>query len=525
MNGKWKNLGAGLLIRDKYRLMRAVKPGGGGPSFSALQAGTKKIFQARFFSEREIPDEMSLAFRVKKAQKAHELCGDSVILPVEFGFFQEVPFVVYDLAKISMVEELLEPGQPVGDDRALRSFAEALLKMLEAAHGEGIVHLGLSPLSVCWKGGKIGSGGLAVLDFGLAYFSGPSYFTYPGSVDPDLLPVAAYAAPEQAAGNEKPDQRTDLYAAGALFYRLATGNPPFAGSNSGQVLDRVVFGEPPTFADGAAGSGAALDRFFRRALNKSPFERFQSAAAMREAMLGAMSSLEIGKARGPGDRKDSGGPPAIRAGGRAAESASRGEAAGKTPRPAAAGDVLGMKPSEVSTLPPMPREPGELQLVAPFVAKDRKAQGEEKSSAWTWIAFMVILVGLVSGVLYFSFFKNLKGAVHQPPSEVAPAAPAPSPGVSKGGAEPGRADANQASDMQEAQGGAVSVPGLADSGSGASGVEGKAPGAGQAPEIGGTFEAGEDQSAESKKKKTHKKKKKTKEEAEGKIPSGINYVD
>jgi serine/threonine protein kinase len=519
MNGKWKNLGAGLLVRDKYRLMRAVKPGGGGPSFSALQAGTKKIFQVRFFSEREIPDEMTLAFRVKKAQKAREICGESVILPVEFGFFQEVPFVVYDLAKISSVEELLEPGQPVGDDRALRSFADALLKMLEAAHGEGIVHLGLSPLSVCWKGGKIGSGGLAVLDFGLAYFSGPSYFTYPGSVDPDLIPVAAYAAPEQAAGNEKPDHRTDLYAAGALFYRLATGNPPFAGSNSGQVLDSVVFGEPPMFADGAAGSGAALDRFFRRALNKNPFERFQSAAAMREAMLGAMSSLEIGQARGPEERKDSGSPPAIRAEGRAAKSASRGEAAGKTPRPAAAGNVLGMKPSEVSTLPPTPKEPGELQLVAPFAAKDRKARGEEKSSAWTWIAFMVILVGLVSGVLYFSFFKNLKGAVHQPPSGVAPAAPAPSPGVSKGGAEPGRADVNQASDVQEAQGGAVSVPGLADSGSGAAGIEEKT------PEIVGTSEAGEDQSADSKKKKTHKKKKKTEEEVEGKIPSGINYVD
>ena len=38
--------------------------------FSALQAGTKKIFQVRFYSDREIPDEMALAFRVKKAQNA-----------------------------------------------------------------------------------------------------------------------------------------------------------------------------------------------------------------------------------------------------------------------------------------------------------------------------------------------------------------------------------------------------------------------------------------------------------------------
>jgi serine/threonine protein kinase len=112
-------------------------------------------------------------------------------------------------------------------DRAAWHIVERVLAALGYAHGfhdEGgqpmpIVHRDVSPSNVLldW------SGGVKIADFGIAKILGATTATRVGIVKGTL----GCMAPEQARG-ETVDQRADVYAAGLLAWRLATGRAPFA---------------------------------------------------------------------------------------------------------------------------------------------------------------------------------------------------------------------------------------------------------------------------------------------------------
>ena len=60
--------------------------------------------------------------------------------------------------------------------------------------------------------------------------------------------TAAYVAPEQFR-NGKGDPRSDMYAAGMLFYKLVTGAPPYAGDDPARVIERLEQEPPPDLPD------------------------------------------------------------------------------------------------------------------------------------------------------------------------------------------------------------------------------------------------------------------------------------
>ena len=58
----------------------------------------------------------------------------------------------------------------------------------------------------------------------------------------------AYVAPEQFR-NGKGDPRSDMYAAGMLFYKLVTGAPPYADDDPARVIERLEREPPPDLPD------------------------------------------------------------------------------------------------------------------------------------------------------------------------------------------------------------------------------------------------------------------------------------
>jgi serine/threonine-protein kinase len=107
-----------------------------------------------------------------------------------------------------------------------------------------------------------------------------------------------YMAPEQVAG-EAVDERCDVYALGAVLYELATGTPVFDGASSVVVLGKQLRETPesPRVRAPRRGIPEALDRAIVRALEKSPDDRFASAAAMREALEEALRAPEKSRSR------------------------------------------------------------------------------------------------------------------------------------------------------------------------------------------------------------------------------------
>ena len=130
--------------------------------------------------------------------------------------------------------------------------------------------------------------GVKLLDFGLAKTRPPEQSpSLVSSVELTRTGMIAgtprYMAPEQVTG-EPIDERSDLFAAGAILFEMLAGRPAFGGRNVVEILHATLHEQPPALTGSPA--VAAADRVIRRALAKRPAERPPSAEAMAEELRG-----------------------------------------------------------------------------------------------------------------------------------------------------------------------------------------------------------------------------------------------
>ena len=153
-----------------------------------------------------------------------------------------------------------------------------MLDALTALHGHGIVHRDLKPSNVF-----VTNYGVKLLDFGLARPVADDV----AATAPDLtmagqvVGTPAYMAPEQLDGSAI-DVRADLFAAGVLLFEMVAGRSPFAAATAMASMHAVLHERPPALTGSALVE--AVDRVVRRALEKKPADRYQTAAEMAAAV-------------------------------------------------------------------------------------------------------------------------------------------------------------------------------------------------------------------------------------------------
>ena len=138
---------------------------------------------------------------------------------------------------------------------------------LDAAHRRGIVHRDLKPGNVMLTAADRPAGGITakLLDFGIAKLAargeGPAV-AGGSAVRTQAAPVTAegmtvgtlhYMAPEQLRGDPV-DQRTDIFALGALLFEMIMGRRAFPGRTPMEVYHRTLYEQPPALG----GSPAAV---------------------------------------------------------------------------------------------------------------------------------------------------------------------------------------------------------------------------------------------------------------------------
>jgi serine/threonine protein kinase len=160
-------------------------------------------------------------------------------------------------------------------------LAGDLLDALEHAHAHGIVHRDVKPDNVV-----LTAQGAVLLDFGIARAvaaSGSDRLTRSGIA----VGTSTYMSPEQITALKEIDLRSDIYSLGVVLFECLAGQPPFVHRNEAVVLQLHLTQPPPDLRSQRPDVPVELAVGITRALGKTTEERWQSAAAMRDALAAA----------------------------------------------------------------------------------------------------------------------------------------------------------------------------------------------------------------------------------------------
>jgi tetratricopeptide (TPR) repeat protein len=194
-------------------------------------------------------------------------------------FWYTMPFVEGE-----SLRDRLQRESQLGVEEALRIGCE-VADALGYAHAHGVIHRDIKPENIMLSGEHS-----LVADFGIARALstiGDDRLTETGL----SLGTPTYMSPEQAAGEDQLDQRSDLYSLGCVLYEMLAGEPPFTGSSSRAIMARHAIDPVPSLRTVRANVPAGLEAAIRRALCKVPGDRFATAADFVEALKrGAVES-------------------------------------------------------------------------------------------------------------------------------------------------------------------------------------------------------------------------------------------
>lgn len=188
-----------------------------------------------------------------------------------------ITYLVMELIDGETLENFLKHGS-LSWEQAL-TYGVQIADALAAAHRAGIVHGDLKPGNI-----MVTRGGIKLLDFGLASErrgaapAPPDEVTRTMSImpGPSITGTLQYLAPEQIEGNAS-DERSDLFAFGAVLYEMLTGRKAFEGQTPAAVVAGILREDPPPVTALRPSVPPRLDRVIATCLAKDPDARWQSA--------------------------------------------------------------------------------------------------------------------------------------------------------------------------------------------------------------------------------------------------------
>jgi serine/threonine-protein kinase len=157
-------------------------------------------------------------------------------------------------------------------------IAREVAEALGYAHHVHIVHRDIKPENILLQ-----SGHAVVTDFGIARAistAGAEKLTPSGVA----VGTSSYMSPEQAAGSADLDGRSDIYSLACVLYEMLAGEPPFTGPTIESVVHQHLSAEPPAVTAIRKTVPPSIEMAIRRALAKTPADRFATAADFAQAL-------------------------------------------------------------------------------------------------------------------------------------------------------------------------------------------------------------------------------------------------
>jgi serine/threonine-protein kinase len=262
----------GQVLDNRFRITDLVSRSGMASIFKAqdIESGEPVAIKIPFMQFESDP-----AFFSRFQHE--ELIGKSLrhpyilrIIPVEE---KSRPYIVMEFLQGQTLRQVLRSVErmPVQDALAI---ARRICEALEYLHSQNVIHRDLKPENIM----LCDDGSIRLMDFGIAKAAGLRRLTFSGFSA--SLGTPDYMAPEQVKG-KRGDARTDIYSLGVMLYEMVTGALPFEGTNPYAIMHARLAGDPIGPRKWNPELSPQFEEILLHALERQPYDRYPSAAAMK----------------------------------------------------------------------------------------------------------------------------------------------------------------------------------------------------------------------------------------------------
>jgi serine/threonine-protein kinase len=268
-----------------YIVVARVADGAMGRVYEGRHPDTKARVAIKVLHEHVVRDRVAVERFKREYETALELSNPYIVKVHEFGQSPDQSyFMTMEYLEGEELSKAIAPRKPLPFARIVRTVSQIALA-LEHAHAFGFIHRDLKPDNIFLCDTATGTQ-VRVLDFGsvkLQVETG-NKLTALGTT----LGSPYYMSPEQATGSTSVDQRSDVFALGAILYELLTGKTAFEAPTVALIVMKILNQTPPPPSSINPAASAAIDAVIERALRKDQNARYASARALGDGLIAAL---------------------------------------------------------------------------------------------------------------------------------------------------------------------------------------------------------------------------------------------
>jgi serine/threonine-protein kinase len=285
----------GQTLKGTYKVERQLAAGGMGVIYRASHVRLPKKYAIKVLTQ-ELARNENVITRFQREAEIVAALGHPHIVDV-------VDFDALDTGQRYMVMEFLE-GEDLADrlrrgplplPSTVRVFMD-VCDALDKAHAQGVVHRDLKPDNIFLTQRSGRDDYAKVLDFGISKILEAAGTQM--TMDQSVMGTPSYMSPEQAAGEVRAiDQRTDIFALGAILFECLTGRVAYPGTTPLAVIAKITSEPPPRVLELRPDLPPGLQEVALRALAHSKAHRYATAGEMCQDLIAAsgVSPEELGR--------------------------------------------------------------------------------------------------------------------------------------------------------------------------------------------------------------------------------------